>query len=106
MEDQLTGQDANPIEAATQPASATTLVVKLTIPIAPPNQTEEERWYMLVVTFSVRSLNLETTGIILRDTVTALAGGGTFQNPHMTAVLPRPIQEEGKSVTKVPPWRN
>ena len=55
MEDWLTGQDANLIEAATQPASTTALVVKLTSPIAPPNWMEEERWYMLVVTTSERS---------------------------------------------------
>ena len=37
VEGQLTGQDASPIEAMTQP------VVELTSPITPPNQTEEER---------------------------------------------------------------
>ena len=42
MEDWLTGQDASLIEAATQPASATTLVVELTSPIIPPDQMEEE----------------------------------------------------------------
>ena len=93
MEDQPTGQDASPIEATTQPASAATLVVKLTSPIIPPDWTEEERWYMLVVTASVRSLNLVTTRVILRDTVTTLARGVAFWNPHMAAVLPRPIQE-------------
>ena len=71
MEDWLIGQDASPIEAATQTASTAASVVKLTSPIIPPNQTEEEKWYILVVT--------------------ALAGGGAFQNPCMAAVLPGPI---------------
>ena len=97
MEDQLIGPDASPIEAATQIASATISVVELTSPIILPDQTEEEKWYVLVVTASVMSLNLETTSVILRDTVTTSAGGGTFQNPHMAAVLPRPIQ--GRRVT-------
>ena len=93
MEDWPTGQDASPIEATTQPASATTSVVELTSPIIPPNQTEEEKQHILVVTALVRSLNLETTVVILGDTVMASAGGGAFWNPYMAAVLPRPIQE-------------
>ena len=93
MEDQPTAQDASPIEAATQTASATATVVKLTSPITPPDWTEEEKWYILVVTTLVRSLNLETTGVILGDMVTTSAGGGAFQSPCMAAVLPGPIQE-------------
>ena len=91
MEDQPTGQDASLIEATTQTTSATTSGVKLTSPITPLDQTEEEKWYILVVTALVRSLNLETTGVILRDTVTASAGGGASWNPHMAAVLSGPI---------------
>ena len=91
MEDWLTGQDASPIEAATQPASPTASVVKLTSPIAPPKWTEEERWYVLVVTASVGSLNLETTGIIPWGHHDHLGRGGAFQNPCMAAVLPRPV---------------
>ena len=93
IEDQLTGQDASLMKAATQPASDTTSVVKLTSPIIPPDWTEEERQYMLVVTTSVRSLNLETTRVVLGDMVTTLAGGMAFWNPCMAAVLPRPIPE-------------
>ena len=95
MEDWPIGQDASLIEAATQTASATTSGVKLTSPIAPPNWTEEEKQYVLVVTTLVRSLNLEMTGVILRDMVTALVGGGAFQNPHMAAVLLGSIQARG-----------
>ena len=93
MEDQPTGQNASPIEAATQPASATASVVKLTSPIIPPDQMEEERQYALVVTTSVRSLNLETTRVFLGDMVTVSAREVAFQNPHVAAVLPRPIPE-------------
>ena len=50
---------------------------------------------MLVVTASVRRLNLEATGVILRDTVTASVGGVAFWNPQMAAVLPGPIRERG-----------
>ena len=91
MEDQPIGQDASLIEATTQTASATTSGVELTSPITPPNWTEEEKWYILVVTTLVRSLNLEMTDIILGDTMTASAGGGAFQNSHMAAVLSGPI---------------
>ena len=81
-------------EATTQTASAIALVVKLTNPIIPPDWTEEKQ-YILVVTTLVRSLNLEMTSVILGDTVTASAGGGAFQNPHIEAVLPGPIWERG-----------
>ena len=69
--------------------------VKLTSPIAPPNWTEEEKWYVLVVTASIRSLNLEMASVILGDTVTALPGRSAFQNLHMAAVLSRPVPARG-----------
>ena len=94
MKDWPTGQEASPIEAVTQLAPPTASVVKLTSPIAPSNQTEKERWYVLVVTASVRRLNLEATRIILRDTVTTSAGDGAFQNPQMVAVLHGPVKRE------------
>ena len=92
MEDWLTGQDARPIEAVTQLVPTTALVVELTSPIIPSNQTKQERQYMLVVTVLVRRLNLEATRVILRDMVTTSAGGVAFQNPQMAAVLPGPIR--------------
>ena len=85
------GQDASLIEAATQTASATMSGVKLTSPIAPPKQTEEEKCYVLVVSTLIRRLNLEMTSALLGDMVTTLPGGSAFCNPHMAAVLPRPI---------------
>ena len=76
-------------------ASATASGVKLTSPITPPNWKEVEKQYVLVVTTSVRSLNLEMTGVVLGDMVTTSARGGAFQNPHMTAVLSGSIQARG-----------
>ena len=35
------------------------------------------------------------TGIILGDMVTALPRGSAFQNPHMAAVLSRPVRARG-----------
>ena len=75
-----TGQATSPFKAVTQIVPTTGSVVKLTSPIVLSDQAEEERWYMLVVTASVRRLNLEATGVILRDTVTASAGRVAFQN--------------------------
>ena len=65
--------------------------VKLTSPTAPLDQTEDEKQYVSVVTASIRQLNLETTSVILRDTVTTLPGRSAFQNPHMAAVLSGPV---------------
>ena len=78
MKDWLTGQDASPIEAITQLVPTTALVVELTSPIIPSDQTEEERQYVLVVTALVRRLNLEATKVVLGDTVTASARGVAF----------------------------
>ena len=83
-----TGQAINPIETVASVVPTVVSVVELTSPIVPSDQTKEERWYVLVVTASVRRLNLEATGVILGDMVTALAGGMTFQNPWMEAVRP------------------
>ena len=95
MEGWLICQDASLIKAATQTASTTASGVGLTHPIAPPSWTEEEKQYILVVTTLVRSLNLEMTNVILRDMVTALAGGGAFWNPHTAAVLSGPVRARG-----------
>ena len=63
---------------------------------------EEEKWYELVVTALIKRLNLETTGVILGDTVTAPPGRSAFQNPHMAAVLSgRAISNQGTTVKKL-----
>ena len=66
--------------------------VKLTSPLTSLDGMEEENQYVLVVTTSIRQLNLETTGIVHREIVTASPGRSVFQNPHMVAVLSGPAR--------------
>ena len=80
------------MEATTQTASPTMSGVELTRHIAPLDRTEEENQYVLVITASIRQLNLETSGVDLGGSVTTLPGRGNFQNPHMAAVLPGPAR--------------
>ena len=80
-------QNTSFMEATTQTASPAMSSVELTRPITPPDRTEEENQYVLVITASIRQLHLETTGVDLRESVTASPGRGAFQNPHMVAVL-------------------
>ena len=67
---------------------ATGLVVELAGPLVPSDQTKEERQYVLIVTASVRELNLEMTGVILSETMTASAGGLASGNAQMAVVFP------------------
>ena len=53
---------------------------------------EEENWYVQVMTTSIRWLNLETTSVVLGETVTASPRRSAFQNPHMVAVLSGPAR--------------
>ena len=55
--DLLLSQATSPIEMGTQVLPTTGLVVKLASPLAPSDQAEGEKWYMLVVTASVMRLN-------------------------------------------------
>ena len=93
------------MEATTQTASITMSGVELTSPITSPNQAEEENWYVLVVTASIRQLNLETTSVVLGETVTASPGRSAFENPHMGAVLSGPakrvISDQGAIVKEL-----
>ena len=91
--DLLIGQATSTIKVGTQVLPTTGLVVELAGLLTPSNQAEGERWYMLVVTALVRRLNLEATGVILGDMVTASAGGVAFENAQMAAVLPGPTSE-------------
>ena len=102
MEDWATGQDTSPIEATTQPASATPSVVELTSPIIPPDWMEEERWYMLVVTTSMRSLNLETTRVILGTWWLPQPEEWPSRIPIWQQFSPDPFEREGWLVTRVP----
>ena len=80
------------MEATTQTASHTLSRVELTRPITPPDKMEEENQYVLVITASIRQLNLETTSVDLGELVAASPRRGAFQNPHMAAVLPGPAR--------------
>ena len=105
VDDQPVEQNASFMEATTQTASPTMSRVELTRTIAPPDRTEEENWYVLVVTDLIRQLNLETTSVDLGETVTALPGRGAFWNPHMVAVLSGParrvISDQGAIVKEL-----
>ena len=70
VDDQPVEQNASFMEATTQTASPTMSRVELTRPITPPDRTEEENQYVLVMTTSIRLLNLETTGVVFEETVT------------------------------------
>ena len=85
-------QNTSFMEATTQTASPTMSGVELTRPIAPLDRMEDENQYVLVVTTSIRQLNLEITGVDLGESVTALPGRAAFQNPHMAAVLSGPAR--------------
>ena len=87
------GQATSPIKVGTQVLPTTGSVVKLASPLSLSNWAEGERQNMLVVTASVRRLNLEATRVILGDTVTTSAGGVAFENPQMAVVLPGPATE-------------
>ena len=80
------------MEATAQTASPAMSRVELTRPIAPPDRMEEENWYVLVMTASIRQLNLEITSVDLGEMVTALPRRGAFQNPHMVDVLSGPAR--------------
>ena len=55
-----------------------------------------------VVTALIRRLNLEMTGVVLGDTVTALPDRSAFQNPCMAAVLSgRVINNQGTTVKEL-----
>ena len=102
MEDQPIGQDASFIEVATQAASSTVSGVDMTSPITLPNEMEEERQYVLMVTDLIRRLNLEMTGVILGDTVIAPPSKSAFQNPCMVAVLlGRVINNQGATLQEL-----
>ena len=90
--DQPDEQNTSFMEATTQTTSTAMSGVELTRPTTPPDRTEEENQYILVVTASIRQLNLETASVDLRELVTALPGSGAFQNPCMTAVLSEPAR--------------
>ena len=67
--------------------------VELTKPITPPDRTEEENQYVLVVTTSIWQLNLETANVDLGESVTASPVRDAFWNLHMAAVFLGPTRK-------------
>ena len=78
------------------------LVVELTSPIIPPDQTEEERQYVLVVTASVRRLNLQSTGVILRDMGPLWLEEWPSRIPRWQQFSLDPFKEEAWLVARAP----
>ena len=87
------------MEAASQTASPAMTNVKLTGHITPPDRMEEESWYVLVITTSIRQLDLGTTDNDLGESVAVSPGRDAYQNPSMAAVFW--CQREGPSAIKV-----
>ena len=93
------------MEAATQTASPAMMDVELTRHITPPDRMEEENQYVLVITTSIRQLNLGTADNDLRESVTASPGRDAYQNPHMAVVflvpMRRAISHQGMTVEEL-----
>ena len=90
--DQPVEQDTSFMEATTHTASPAMSDVELTRLITPLDRTEEENWYVLVITTLIWQLNLETANVDLRESVTASPGRDAFCNPHMVAVFLGPTR--------------
>ena len=80
LDDQPGEQDTHFVEPTTQTASPAMSDVKLTRCITPADRMEEENWYILVVTASIRQLNLGTADDDLRELVTASSGRDAYWN--------------------------
>ena len=93
------------MEATTQTASPAMSDVELTGPITPPDRTEEENQYVLVITASIWQLNFETADVDLGESVTASPGRDAFWNPCMAAVFLGPtrrvISSQGTTVEEL-----
>ena len=98
--DQPVEQDTSFMEATTQTTSPTMSNVELTGPITPPDRTEEDNQFVLVITASIWQLNLEAANVDLGESVTASPGRDAFWNQCMAAVF------SGQSAVKVPLWRS
>ena len=66
---------------------------------------EEENWYILVITTSIRPLNLGTANDDLRELVTASSGRDAYWNPCMVAIFLGPtrraISHQGMTVEEL-----
>ena len=100
-----TSQATSPIRALAQIVPTTGSVVKLTGPLIPSDQMEDKRQYILIVTALVRRLNLETTGVILRETVTTLVGEWPLRTPKWLQFFLDSTGQRGWWDTQAPLWR-
>ena len=78
-------QDTHFMDPTTQTASPVISDVELTKHITPLDRMDEENQYILVVTTSIRQLNLGTANDDLGESVTASPGKDAYQNPHVAA---------------------
>ena len=92
--------DTSFTEATAQTTSLAMSDVEPTRHIIPPDGMEEENWYLLLITTSIRQLNLGSAGNDLGESSTAPPGKDTFWNPCVQ--LFSLGQQEGQSVIKVP----
>ena len=79
--DLLTSWATSPTKVETQVVPTTRSVVKLTSPLTPSDQAEEERQCVLTVTTLMGRPNLEATRVTPRDTVTASFRRVAFKTP-------------------------
>ena len=101
-------QNTSFMGATIHTASPAMSSVELTRPITPLDRTEEENWYVLVVTTLIRQLNLETTGVDLGDLITASLGRGAIWNLCMVVDFLEPtrrvISSQGATVKELEEW--
>ena len=80
------------MDATTQTTSLAMSDVELTKCITPPDRTDEENWYVLVITTLIRQLNLGTADDDLRESVTASPERDAYWNPCIVAVFWGPTE--------------
>ena len=95
--------DTGLTEATTQTASLAMSCIEPLRCITPLDGMEEENWYLLVITTSIRQPTHGLLAIILES----------HQLPHLEGILSRPhvwhlfsLGQQGQSVIKVPPGRS
>ena len=106
--DEPSKHDAGFTEATTQTASPVMSDAEVTGHITLPDRTEEENWYVLVITAWIRQLNLGSVNNNLGESSTAQPGRDNFQNPCMAAVLSgstrRAVSNQGATVKELEEW--
>ena len=105
LDNQPGKQNIHFMEAATQTTSPAMTNVELTGCIIPPDRTQEENQYVLVITASIRQLNLGTADDDLEELVTASPGQDDYWNPCRADVfsvpMRRAISHQGTTVEQL-----